>query len=274
MTPVFANSAWVTGPERFLMQSGRWRMRRLCVRYGVFVHPAAGPVLIDTGYAASGLNRPDRSFWLGAYARTLAPEINTSEQPGAALATLGLELRDIGTVIVTHFHADHVSGLAEIPNARFVASGTAWKRLQRIGVIKAIRHGVFPELLPADFAERLDPIEAQPVTTHAGGIGGHDLFGDGRVLAVPLPGHADGHFGLLFAKTDPPLLYGADAQWLLEALVRGSRPRILPRLLSTDYGAVASSSDLVAAFRDTGGDVVLCHDDAPTQYDLSAGARL
>lgn len=274
MKPVFANSAWVAAPERAILRHGRWQRRLLQVRYGLFVHPKAGPTLIDTGYTRHGLDMPRRSLALRSYARVLAPQLVAREQSEHFLAHFGLVASDISRVIVTHFHADHVSGLAAFPNARFIASGSAWAWVQRNTTFRNLTHGVFPELIPTDFGTRLDMIEQATPQKIAHLPEGHDIFGDGSVLAVPLRGHAQGHFGLLFEQRGKPLLYATDTQWVQDALLPEARPRLLPQLISDSYDDVAYSSDRVAAFRDAGGTVVLCHDDAPSRFDYAQGAVL
>ena len=274
MKPVFANSAWVAAPERMILRTGRWRRRRLQVRYGLFVHPKEGPTLIDTGYTEHCLSGAKRSTVLRAYARVLQPQLVEEEQAVPFLARFNLTPADIRRVIVTHFHADHVAGLAAFPNARFSASGAAWDRLRRKSTNENVRHGVFPELIPSDFDTRLDAVEASKTSEVALLPDSYDLFGDGSVKAVPLQGHADGHFGLLYAQLDVPLLYATDTQWIPEALIPEGRPRLLPRLISDSYQDVARSSDHVVAFREAGGAVVLCHDDAPCAFDVAHGARL
>lgn len=270
--PVFANSAWVPGPECALLKGGRWRGLKLRVRYGLFLHPDAGPVLIDTGYTPEALTAPGRSLGLRVYSRLLRARLIPGGQPEALLARFNLRPTDVRHVVVTHFHADHVSGLRQFQNARFIASGAAFERMQARSPRANMRHGVFPELFPADFADRLVAVEtrlAAPGPMNA--APGHDLFGDGTVIGVDLPGHADGHFGLYFPQAHRPLLYGVDAQWLLAALAPGRAPRFLPRMIAEDPQALAPSSALLHAFGQ-GGDVVLCHDPAPTLYDLDSAA--
>jgi len=66
-----------------------------------------GPVAIDTGY------HPDY----------VAPEWAQGKnfiEPPALLAQLGIKADEIKTVIVTHFHQDHFTGLDYFPNAKFV----------------------------------------------------------------------------------------------------------------------------------------------------------
>lgn len=274
MRPVFANSAWVSAPEWAILRKGRIRRRQLQVRYGLFVHPVAGPVLIDTGYTDHSLRAAGRSTALRVYARVLAPKLITEEQARPFLAHFGMTPSDIMRVIVTHFHGDHVSGLTAFPNARFIASGSAWARVQSNSDIRNLQHGVFRELLPADFGSRLDAIEDAPLRQTAHLPGGHDIFGDGSALAIPLPGHADGHVGVLFDQLETPLLYATDTQWISEALAPSRRPRILPRLISDRFADVARSSDRVFGFAQAGGTVLLCHDDAPSPFDYAQGAVL
>ena len=110
MKPVFANSAFVSAPERFYLRGGGWRAVPLRVRYGLFEHPTAGLVLIDTGYGPR-VTEGKRSLALRLYNAILGPDLVRSGQPAAVLQRLGFTPDDVSIVIVTHFHADHVAGL-------------------------------------------------------------------------------------------------------------------------------------------------------------------
>ena len=274
MRPVFANSAWVAAPERAILRYGGWQQRLLRVRYGLFIHPKAGPTLIDTGFTSHCLGMSGRSLALRSYVCVLSPKLVTKEQARPFLAHFGLTPADISRVIVTHFHADHVSGLTEFPNARFTATGTAWTKVQRNTAFQNLRYGVFAELIPRDFSTRLDVIEQAIPKKTAHLPDGHDIFGDGSVLAVPLRGHADGHFGLLFEQLEKPLLYATDTQWVSDALLSERRPRLFPRLISDSFKDITRSCDEVEAFHNAGGNVILCHDDAPSPYDYGQEAVL
>lgn len=261
--PVFVNSATVRAPERLMRRGGRWQSLGLQVRYGLYLSETAGPVLIDTGYTRHAVSAPGRSLGLRAYSLALRPKLIPEGQVEAVLARFNLRPKDIRRVIVTHFHADHVSGLSLFPTARFMVSANGWISLQARSRLSNLRHGIFPELLPPDFADRVDLVEAAPVRPQ-----GRDLLGDGSILALPLPGHCDGHFGLIFPQLPRPLLYAVDAQWLLDALPADRRPGYPSRLIAADPGALDASTDLVQSFAQTGG-VVLCHDPHPSPYDLA-----
>lgn len=266
--PVFANSAAVSSPERLVVRGGKWKGIELRVRYGLVLSERHGVILIDTGYTEH-LWQSDRSL-LKLYRKLLAPKLHIEAQPEPFLAAFGFRPSDVNFVVVTHFHADHISGLSMFPKARFVASGRAWEAIQSNSPSQNARHGIFTDLLPSDFAERIDPIEAKRWSTPEkwwAGAQSYDLFSDGSILSIDLPGHADGHFGLLFPKLQTPLLYAADTQWMTEGLHLQGRPGFPSTLFADDPAAIGRSSDLVLQARKQGYDIVLCHDPVRTDYD-------
>jgi glyoxylase-like metal-dependent hydrolase (beta-lactamase superfamily II) len=255
--PVFTNTASIRTRARWILQGGRGRVD-LQVRVGLVTHPEFGPVLIDGGYGPPVTKAPGRSWALRAYARMLGPKLHELQSPLALLAAHGFDAEDVKLIIVTHLHADHVAYLAEFPNARFVTDGQ---------VMGALQHGVFNELLPKDFAERQIDLRSYRLTTLPFDLGqGYDLMGDGSVIGVPLPGHAPGHFGVCFTD-EAPLLYAVDTQWMLAAIHEDRCPGFPASLIADDRQAAAASVALVRAFAQAGGDVLLCHDPAQTQWD-------
>ncbi|WP_321503426.1 MBL fold metallo-hydrolase [Breoghania sp.] len=268
MTPVFANSAHVRVPERIVVRKGKWRPIDLRVRYGLCLHPDKGPVLIDTGYTAHALHAGQRSLALRLYGSVLSPRLVPENQPEVFLRRFSLSPADVNLVVLTHFHADHVSGLQLFPNARFIADADAWRRIASCSRVGQLRHGVFSELIPPDFSRRLEPLaDCAGVDCQRYGFSGKDLLGDGSMIAVDLPGHAAGHFGILFPRQDPPLFYAVDAQWVHAALSSNRRPGFPASLIAHDAGAQADTTRLLQGLEKQGVDVLLCHDPAMTHHD-------
>jgi glyoxylase-like metal-dependent hydrolase (beta-lactamase superfamily II) len=266
--PVFANSAFVDVPERLVLKNGGWHKIRLKVRYGIVRHPEAGIILIDTGYGPRVKYGP-RCMALRLYNSILGLTLVEDGQPEAALRQFGATLQDVRVVVDTHFHADHISALDLFPHAQIYTSLSAFQRIKARSRLRNLRHGVFTELLPASFAERVIDVDTLARLEAPLGLGdGADLLGDGSLLAIDLPGHGEGHFGVCFPKLHPPLLYAVDVQWIASAMLESRGSGFPASLVATDSQAQASSIRRVAAFRDMGGDVVLCHDPLDSPYDM------
>ena len=114
----------------------------------------------------------------------------------AQLEALGIAPADVRHVVVSHFHADHVGGLKDFPNANFHCSRAAFNAVKDLRGFGAVKHAFLPGLLPADFRQRAVFTEDSPVVrlpaSHAPFSEARDLLGDGSLLAVDLPGHATG----------------------------------------------------------------------------------
>ncbi|MDQ6436275.1 MBL fold metallo-hydrolase [Mesorhizobium sp. LHD-90] len=259
--PVFVTSATVRALEKLVLRGGRWKRIDIPIRYGFWEHPRLGPTLIDTGYTPRATEGADRGLALKLYSALLRPRLAEPLLPRAWLRSRSVDADAVRHIVVTHFHADHIAGLRDLPKARFIASGSAFDALSSMSRRSQVDNAFFPELLPEDFCKRLIPIEELPTVALPFGLGtGFDPFGDGSCLGVPLPGHALGHFGLLWPHLETPLLYAVDTQWLLRAIVEDRLPRGPARLIYSDRRAAQESAEKVRRFASAGGRVVLCHD--------------
>jgi len=269
MKVTFFNSAWVSVFERFVLARGRWKRSRLRVRYGVIEHPEAGLVLIDTGYGPSVTTGRLRSRGLKLYNHLFGPRLDPNGALYQVLTRLGHSEDDVRVVIVTHFHPDHICELKRFPNARIVAHKDAYDALMLWSWGKRLRHGIFTEFLPSDLSSRLTDVSQLSRMEGPLKLGEcYDVFGDGMVLAVDLPGHAIGHFGVCFAHCDPPLLYAVDVQWVIPAIIENRRPGLPGSLVATAPNATQSSScEKVRKFHEAGGTVLLCHDPDKSSFD-------
>jgi glyoxylase-like metal-dependent hydrolase (beta-lactamase superfamily II) len=251
----FPNSATVRVPERLVLRGGRRTQIDLAVRYGHFDHARAGACLIDTGYSAR-VTRGARSLPLTLYAGILRPKLTAAALPEAA--------PDVKTILLTHLHADHVSALKDYPQACLIGDAGALDHFLRAGPFGRTQHGVFRELLPDDLRARLTPLESLPSVAAPFGLGpARDVFGDGEVLAVPLPGHMRGHTGYLFARQTPAILYAGDADWLARAIREARSPGAPARWILHDAVSARETAARLNAFASAGGRIVLCHDPEP-----------
>ena len=254
------NSAHIDVFAGLIKRGAGLKRARLTVRYGVIDLGARGLCLVDTGVGPEVTQGP-RSAALRLYNAVLRPQLNADEAVETTLRNLGATPADIRHVVVTHFHADHVSSLRLFANAAFIAWGAAARAVMGMSTTAALHNGIFKELIPPDITERLLPVEGLarvPTGTVLGD--GRDLFGDGSYLAVPLPGHAFGHFGIFWREAEGPVIYATDAAWTREALIEDKTPWLSSAIVFHDRAAGGDSQRLLRAFAEQGGQIHLCHD--------------
>lgn len=217
MPDVSLDLRWAGGclhPQAMAVQGASWRPAFFPALFAVLRHPRHGVTLFDTGYSARFIQATDR-FPQRAY-RWLTPlQLAAGDSAAEQLAREGIAPESVERIVLSHFHADHIAGARDFPNARFVASREAWDAVRECGAFRGTVRGFLPQLLPGDFESRVMLLDGADYK--GAGIGnfpaGHDLFGDGSVRLIPLPGHARGQLGLLAQTPGRRRFLIADAAW-------------------------------------------------------------
>ena len=232
-------------PEIATLRGGSLRPGTFPSLVGVIAHPQEGTVLFDTGYDPAFLEAtepfPERLY------RWLTPPRITS--PIADwLERRAIPLGDIRHIVLSHFHGDHASGLARFEKARIHCARAGLRSVWKRGRLAALAAGTPDGLLPPDLAERCSFFEDQPIVRLARDLlpfeTGADVLGDGSILAVPLPGHCPGHWGIVLREPRGLHFLVADAAWSSRA-IRENRPP--PRLTAALLGAAEAGRRTLAA---------------------------
>lgn len=203
---------------------------------GLILHPSEGAILFDTGYDpaffAATEPMPERLYrW--------ATPVTLKDGHAAAdqLQAFGLKPDDVRSVVISHFHGDHVAGLHAFPKARLFCARAGVEQLSASSRFGRVRKGLLSALAPADLQQRASFFEDLPRAALGPDMApfetGADLFGDGSLLAVPLPGHCIGHWGLVISDGEGrrTFLIG-DAAWSTGAIRDNvPPPRITTALL-------------------------------------------
>ena len=172
-------------------------------------HPK-GRILVDTGWhremSPDGVyNRKAQIKSLGSWQIYMVNQgrIAKGQAIDEQLAKMGLKPSDIDYVLLTHLDCDHVNGLTQLKGARHILVARDEMDNIKKGLTERIRYqerwwkGMDLELFDWNGSE--------------GPVGrSYDLFGDGSVVMVNIPGHcaglcavkitnADGRFVLLFS---------------------------------------------------------------------------
>ena len=177
-----------------LLSGGRLRMRKnifvrdadksetieLSVPCALIRH-ARGNVLFDTGCHPTVFEQAEARW--GGLARLMTPSMPAGENVVNELSGLGLSCDDIDLVVCSHLHPDHCGCNSFFKRATFI--------IHRNEVEAARAPGAQAQgYLAAEWEQEapLDMIDGE-----------RDVFGDGRMVLLPLPGHTPGTTGALVA---------------------------------------------------------------------------
>jgi len=195
-------------------------------------------VLFDTGCHPSVPENPE-GHW-GGLAKLMVPIMQPGDNVLTGLSELGLQPDDIDVVINSHLHPDHCGCNAFFRKATFICHADELAAARKPGAEAS-------GYIAADWDQPMpiDAIERQ-----------RDVFGDGRVVLVPLPGHTPGSIGALaqLERSGRYLLAG-DTVSLRETLDSG----VLPRN-TWNADALAKSLDEVRRIEALGATVICSHD--------------
>lgn len=177
---------------------------KIRVDFFALEHPTSGLYLVDSGIDEKLIESPSESkaSWIlrqGMHLERLSKVVPTGEY-----------LRKRGTpvqgVFLTHLHPDHSFGLADVPVSAkvYVGPGEA-------------EHSEFMHLFVQGTTDRLlegrAPLEVfeRPATDTKRGIQAIvDVFRDGSLFALHVPGHTPGSMAFVARTTDGPVLMTGD----------------------------------------------------------------
>jgi glyoxylase-like metal-dependent hydrolase (beta-lactamase superfamily II) len=186
----------------------------------LILHPSAGPVLVDTALHASVATKPAAN--LGRAVATLAKFRMPSGDLPTQLRARGIDPKSIRTVVLTHLHLDHASGIAEFPDATFVLSEREWERATTVS--RPLRHGYRRQHFDYLFDYRTIDFDGPRIDSYASFGRTFDLFGDGSIRLAFTPGHSLGHLSVIARLAEHDFVIAGDAVWTLDQLAGKNVP--------------------------------------------------
>jgi glyoxylase-like metal-dependent hydrolase (beta-lactamase superfamily II) len=240
-----------THPEMMTIAGGSLCAARFPALVGVIRHPSRGVFLFDTGYDPAFI-AATRPFPERFYRWTTPVEIGADAEWRVWLAAQGIAEAELAGTILSHFHGDHVAGLPNLAHLPVFCARAGLTQLRRTGRIGRVRKGLLAALVPPEVDAQARFFEDAPARALPTGFApfteGRDILGDGSLLAVELPGHCAGHWGLaLTTEAGQPVLLAADAVWSGRSITeRRPPPRITTALLG-DTRRYRQTLDLLSA---------------------------
>jgi N-acyl homoserine lactone hydrolase len=215
----------------------------------VLLRHRQGNVLFDTGCHPSVPENPEARW--GGLAQFMVPIMRPGEHVLAGLNDLGVDSGDIDVVICSHLHPDHCGCNAFFKRATILVHA---KELEAARAPGAEKSGYLAN-------EWDHPLQIDELA------GERDLFADGRIVLIPLPGHTPGMTGSLVSlEKSGRFLLASDTVSLQATLDTGIVPKN-----TWNAELLARSLAEVAHIR-SGGATVICGHDAAQWATLCKGA--
>ena len=172
----------------YFADADRSEMLELPVACGLVRH-AQGNMLFDTGCHPSVA--VDAEARWGGLSKFMRPIMDKDDNVLTSLKALDLDATDIDCVVCSHLHPDHCGCNEYFTNATVLVSR---EELKAARAPEAIKVGYYA----ADFEHPM-PIDEVD--------GERDVFGDGKVVLKPLPGHTPGSIGAMVALDKAGLMF-------------------------------------------------------------------
>ena len=188
------------------------------------------------------------------------------------LPRLGFQPSDVKNVIISHLHWDHAGGMRDFLNAHFIVNGKEWNFATQLAGVQLYKNAFIKE----QFCESgldIELMETYPSKPFLNFPASHDIFGDGSMVLVDLPGHSPGLMGLYVTMpSGRRFLFSADTFYFPEGLEQRMPKSALMQSLVSESPEAGSSINRVYELMNSDPELVIVgsHDyGLPGRYDLA-----
>jgi glyoxylase-like metal-dependent hydrolase (beta-lactamase superfamily II) len=185
---------------------------------GLLIRHPRGTILVDTGNSSHFQEEiAGYPFWSHLHFEILTGGESAARPATDVLVASGIDPSTLSHIVPSHIHMDHAGGLVDIPNVPVLLAQDEINFMERnrdtktIQVVPAHARTIEGRVHPINFDRK--PYESFDESA--------DLYGDGSVVVVKLPGHTPGSVGT-FVNVSPSLriFHVGDAVNVTEAVAR------------------------------------------------------
>ena len=244
---------WVRVPESAVFDDANaLQAYRMPFLAAIAEHSELGPILVDAPFGHEG--PANLSSRVGALLRRTSMHFSPSLAVVPRIEEMGLRPSRVRHVLMTHLHYDHTGGMKEMGHATFHVSRREWTFANACRPFEALTRGyslrdfraLSARIEPFTFEDDFEPL-----------VGGLDVFGDGSVEAIPLPGHTVGHVGYLFRRGDGRrIFFVGDAAFDTRQITEERGFGWMPRRFAADLSQAAETLRRLRRMHEDEGDVV------------------
>ncbi len=188
------------------------------------------------------------------------------------LPKLGFKASDVKNVIISHLHWDHAGGMRDFPHAHFFIGRREWNFASGLSGLSLLKNAFVKEQFCGAGLD-IELIETDPRKHFKNFPASYDLFGDGSMVLVDMPGHSPGLMGLYVTMpSGRRFLFSADTFYFPEGLEQRIPKSALMQSLVSESPEAGASIDRVYELMNSEPEleIVGSHDyRLPGRYDLA-----
>lgn len=228
-------TGFAKAPEMFVFQGGRVFKSRKLSHVSLLVQHESGTFVFDTGLGKEIEAQFHEHFsWLDRQLFKFTKVQSLKE----TLESHGFDPAQIDFILPTHLHFDHASGIEDF-------EGTPVRITREEYDHATSDAAAIPAFIPEQYdAESLQweflTFVPQPYEVFSESL---DLFGDGTVVLVKLPGHTDGSIGMFVnLASGKRYFFTGDLTWAREAFDKPSaKNRIASKKVDLDREGIKAT---------------------------------
>ena len=167
-------------------------------------HPTRGLYIVDTGVERAFKTDPEHALVRGAFAKLA--KVDTVKVNIDLKTWLGQQPQPLSGVFMTHLHLDHIMGMRDVPRGTPVFTGPGEARSG--GFLNLFTRPITDRALEGQNTIAEWQFRPDPEQRLAGVV---DVFGDGSLWALHVPGHTPGSTAYLARTPKGPVLMVGDA---------------------------------------------------------------
>lgn len=167
-------------------------------------HPARGLFIVDSGVEHALASAPERAAVRGFVAKVA--KVDTIEVHIDLKTWLSQQPQPLAGVMLTHLHLDHIMGIPDVPRGTPIFTGPGEARSH--GALNLFTRPITDRIFEGQAPIGEWQFQPDPEQRFHGVL---DVFGDGSLWALHVPGHTPGSTAYVARTPRGPVLMAGDA---------------------------------------------------------------